>query len=167
MTMTTYSVLFVCMGNICRSPTAHGVFRQKVIDQGLAHWLQVDSAGTHNYHPGSPPDERSQTHAAKRGYDLSDLRARQIREDDFVKHDLILVMDLENLALVQEECPPEHQHKVRRLTEFCLLQNSQVVPDPYYGGRNGFENVLDLVEDACEGLLQHVTRRGGSVGRAI
>src|SRR5664280_2105302 len=90
MTMTTYSVLFVCMGNICRSPTAHGVFRQKVIDQGLAHWLQVDSAGTHNYHPGSPPDERSQTHAAKRGYDLSDLRARQIREDDFVKHDLIL-----------------------------------------------------------------------------
>ena len=126
MTMTTYSVLFVCMGNICRSPTAHGVFRQKVIDQGLAHWVQVDSAGTHNYHPGSPPDERSQSHAAKRGYDLSDLRARQIRDVDFERHDLILVMDLENLALVQEECPPEHQHKIRRLTEFCLLQNSQV-----------------------------------------
>ncbi|NMM14154.1 MAG: low molecular weight phosphotyrosine protein phosphatase [Rhodoferax sp.] len=160
--MNTYSVLFVCMGNICRSPTAHGVFRQKVIDQDLAHLVQVDSAGTHNYHPGSPPDERSQTHAAKRGYDLSDLRARQIRDVDFVKHDLILVMDLENLALVQEECPPEHQHKVRRLTEFCLQQKSQVVPDPYYGGKNGFENVLDLVEDACEGLLQHVKRRGGS-----
>jgi len=163
MTMTTYSVLFVCMGNICRSPTAHGVFRQKVIHQGLANWVQVDSAGTHNYHPGSPPDERSQAHAATRGYDLSDLRARQIRDVDFEKHDLILVMDLENLALVQEECPPEHQHKVRRLTEFCLLQESQVVPDPYYGGKNGFETVLDLVEDACDGLILHVKQQGGSI----
>lgn len=163
MTKTTYSVLFVCMGNICRSPTAHGVFRQKVIDQGLAHWLQVDSAGTHNYHPGSPPDERSQSHAAKRGYDLSDLRAHQIRDVDFEKNDLILAMDLENLALLQDACPPEHQHKVRRLTEFCLQQESQVVPDPYYGGKNGFETVLDLVEDACEGLLQHLKQKDRSV----
>lgn len=161
-TTTTYSVLFVCMGNICPSPTAHGVFRQKVIDQGLANWVQVDSAGTHNYHPGSPPDERSQAHAATRGYDLSDLRARQIRDVDFEKHDLILVMDLENLALVHDACPPEHQHKVRRLTEFCLLQESQVVPDPYYGGKNGFETVLDLVEDACDGLILHVKQKGGS-----
>jgi len=100
--MTTYSILFVCMGNICRSPTAHGVFRQMVIDQGLSAWVKVDSAGTHNYHPGSPPDERSQAHAAKRSYDLSDLRVRQIQNADFARHDLLLVMDMGNLALVLE-----------------------------------------------------------------
>ena len=146
------------MGNICRSPTAHGVFRQKVIDSGLSHLMEVDSAGTHNYHPNSPPDERSQRHAAKRGYDLTDLRARQIRADDFERFDLILVMDMDNLALVQEQCPQAHQHKVRRLTEFCLQHNSNVVPDPYYGGKTGFEDVLDLVEDACEGLIMHVKK---------
>jgi len=154
--MKKYSVLFVCMGNICRSPTAHGVFRKKVIDQGLAHSVVVDSAGTHNYHPGSPPDERSREHATKRGYDLSDLRARQIEAIDFERHDLILVMDWDNLALVQEACPPAHQAKVRRLTEFCLVHESPVVPDPYFGGAKGFDHVLDLVEDACDGLLRHV-----------
>lgn len=154
--MKTYSVLFVCMGNICRSPTAHGVFRQKLIEHGLADQVQVDSAGTHNYHPGSPPDERSQAHAVKRGYDLSDLRARQIADADFASHDLILAMDWDNLALIQAECPAEYQGKVRRLTEFCLKHESPVVPDPYYGGKDGFEHVLDLVEDACEGLIRHV-----------
>ena len=157
--MTPYSVLFVCMGNICRSPTAHGVFRHKVKENGLDQWVNVDSAGTHNYHPGSPPDERSQAHAAKRGYDLADLRARQIQDDDFEAYDLILVMDRGNLALVQQECPPAHQHKVRRLTEFCLAFNSAEVPDPYYGGVKGFEHVLDLVEDACEGLMLHIKCR--------
>lgn len=154
--MTHFSVLFVCMGNICRSPTAHGVFRHKVREQGLSGAVEVDSAGTHNFHPNSPPDERSQAHAGKRGYDLSDLRARQIQDSDFEKFDLILVMDLDNLALLQEQCPPTHQHKVRRLTEFCVQFDSAVVPDPYYGGTGGFEHVLDLVEDACNGLLQHV-----------
>jgi protein-tyrosine phosphatase len=153
-----YSVLFVCMGNICRSPTAHGVFRQKVIDQGLADWVEVDSAGTHNYHPNSPPDERSQEHAANRGYDLSDLRARQITAEDFDRHDLILVMDWDNLALVQDECQQQHQAKIRRLTEFCIEHDATVVPDPYYGGVSGFDKVLDLVEDACDGLLRHVRR---------
>jgi protein-tyrosine phosphatase len=157
--MKKVSILFVCMGNICRSPTAHGVFRQKVIDQGLAHLVNVDSAGTHNYHPNSPPDERSQAHAAKRGYDLSDLRARQIQDEDFDRYDLILVMDWDNLALVQGECPPQHQAKVRRLTEFCIQHDSQVVPDPYYGGSKGFDQVLDLVEDACDGLVNHVGQR--------
>jgi protein-tyrosine phosphatase len=154
--MKTYSVLFVCMGNICRSPTAHGVFRHKVKEQGLDHLITADSAGTHNYHPGSPPDDRSREHAAQRGYDLADLRARQITDGDFERHDLILVMDWDNLALVQDECPPRHQHKVRRLTEFCLQSDSPVVPDPYYGGASGFDQVLDLVEDACDGLLRHV-----------
>ena len=157
--MKSYSLLFVCMGNICRSPTAHGVFRHKVRAAGLESRIQVDSAGTHNYHPNSPPDERSQEHASLRGYDLSDLRARQIRDADFEAHDLILVMDWDNLALVQEICPAENQSKVRRLTEFCMTHESPVVPDPYYGGATGFEQVLDLVEDACEGLLKHVQRR--------
>lgn len=144
------------MGNICRSPTAHGVFRQKVREHGLAQQVQVDSAGTHNYHPGSPPDERSQRHARTRGYDLSDLRARQIAQEDFGQFDLILVMDGDNLASVMEECPPHHRHKIQRLTEFCQVMDSPVVPDPYYGGSKGFDHVLDLVEDASNGLIVHV-----------
>jgi protein-tyrosine phosphatase len=153
--MTRYSVLFVCMGNICRSPTAHGVFRHMVQASGLARRVHVDSAGTHNYHPGSPPDERSQEHAALRGYTLTDLRARQIHSVDFKKYDLILAMDWDNLALLQQRCPPQYQSRLRRLTEFCSRHSSPVVPDPYYGGAQGFEHVLDLVEDACEGLLIH------------
>jgi len=141
------------MGNICRSPTAHGVFRHKVAELGLSASVAVDSAGTHNFHPNSPPDERSQAHAAKRGYDLSDLRARQIQRTDFESFDLILVMDAENLEALNNDCPPAHLHKIRRLTEFCLDHETPVVPDPYYGGANGFDHVLDLVEDACEGLL--------------
>lgn len=156
-----YHVLFVCMGNICRSPTADGVFRHKLQRQGLSHLVSVDSAGTHNYHPDSPPDERSQLHAARRGYDLSSLRARQVRAADFATFDLILVMDWDNLALLQETCPPPHRHKLRRLTEFCQMHSSPVVPDPYYGGERGFEQVLDLVEDACDGLLAHVRQQLG------
>jgi protein-tyrosine phosphatase len=152
----TYSVLFVCMGNICRSPTADGVFRQKLIDHGLSGLVRVDSAGTHNYHPDSPPDERSQLHAFRRGYDLSALRARQVVDDDYAQFDLILAMDWDNLALLQDDCPPEHLHKLRRFTEFCLQFDSPVVPDPYFGGADGFEQVLDLVEDASQGLLQYV-----------
>ena len=152
----TYSVLFVCMGNICRSPTADGVFRKKVQDHQLGHAVRVDSAGTHNYHPNSPPDARSQAAAARRGYNLADLRARQVQDADYAEFDLILAMDWDNLALLQADCPPEHQRKLRRLTEFCQHSNSPVVPDPYYGEADGFETVLDLVEDACDGLLAHV-----------
>jgi protein-tyrosine phosphatase len=144
------------MGNICRSPTAHGVFQHMVRARGLSDRVLVDSAGTHNFHPGSPPDGRSQEHASKRGYDLSDLRARQIKEADFARHNLILVMDWDNLALVQDCCPLEHQKKVRRLTEFCSAYDSPVVPDPYYGGAGGFDYALDLVEDACAGLLTYI-----------
>ncbi|WP_294771806.1 low molecular weight protein-tyrosine-phosphatase [uncultured Rhodoferax sp.] len=158
--MTQYTVLFVCMGNICRSPTAHGVMRHKVRARGWDAQLRVDSAGTHNYHPGEPPDARSQQHATRRGYAMADLRARALRAADFEHADLILVMDWDNLALVQQRCPPQHQTKVRRLTEFCLRHDSPVVPDPYYGGADGFEQVLDLVEDACEGLLAHLEREG-------
>ncbi|MDR7306802.1 low molecular weight protein-tyrosine-phosphatase [Rhodoferax saidenbachensis] len=125
--MPDYRLLFVCMGNICRSPTAHGVMCHKVLQRGWQDRVLVDSAGTHNYHPGEAPDPRSQTHAARRGYDLSDL-------------------------------PPAHQAKLRRLTEFCQRHDSPEVPDPYYGGSGGFDTVLDLVEDACDGLLLHVQR---------
>ena len=158
--MKIYAVLFVCMGNICRSPTADGVFRAKLKQLGLQNKVQVDSAGTHNYHPDSPPDARSQMLAARRGYDLSELRARQIRDADFEHFDLILAMDWDNLALLQDLCPPEYYSKVRRLTEFCQQLDSPVVPDPYYGGDAGFEEVLDLVEDACNGLLLHLQKAG-------
>lgn len=160
-TVKYFSVLFVCMGNICRSPTAHGVFRHKVREHGLENWIAVDSAGTHNFHPGSPPDDRSQEHASRRGYDLADLRARQITDSDFQRLDLILVMDWDNLALVEDLCPTQHLPKVRRLTEFCMHHDSPVVPDPYYGAASGFDQVLDLVEDACDGLLRHVRERIG------
>jgi protein-tyrosine phosphatase len=156
--MKPYAILFVCMGNICRSPTADGVLRHKVRSLGLEHSVTVDSAGTHNYHPNSPPDSRSQEHAALRGYDLSLLRARQIKAADFAAFDLILAMDWDNLALVQGRCPPEHQKKVRRLTEFCLHHSDTVVPDPYYDGAPAFEQVLDLVEDACDGLIRHIQK---------
>jgi protein-tyrosine phosphatase len=147
------SVLFVCMGNICRSPTAEGVFRHRVERAGLAGRIHVDSAGTHNYHPGSPPDERSQEHAARRGYDLSAQRARQVQPADFERFDLILAMDWDNLALLEELCPPHARRKVKRFMEFARTSDSPVVPDPYYGGTAGFEQVLDHVEDASDGLL--------------
>ncbi len=154
-----FSVLFICMGNICRSPTAHGVFRDRVRRAGLEHCVRVDSAGTHNYHPGDPPDQRSQRAAAMRGYDLSDLRARQLRDEDFDRHHLLLAMDWDNLALTEQRCPPSQRRKLRRLTEFCRRHEATVVPDPYYGGEAGFMHVLDLIEDACDGLLAHVQQQ--------
>ena len=163
----SFSVLFLCMGNICRSPTAHGVFRQKVQQAGLAHKVFVTSAVTHNYHPGEPPDRRSQRTAGERGYDISDLRARQLNEQDFEQHDLLLAMDWDNLALAEQRCPPAHRRKLRRLTEFCRQHEAAVVPDPYYGGETGFQQVLDLIEDACDGLLEHVSSHFASPTAAI
>jgi protein-tyrosine phosphatase len=167
-----FHVTFVCMGNICRSPTAHGVFRKKVQGAGWASSVRVDSAGTHGYHPGEPPDHRSQRHARARGYELADLRARRLEKSDFELADLLLVMDGDNLAASEQRCPPQHRHKLRRLTEFCRVHRSLDVPDPYNGEPRDFERVLDLVEDACEGLLAHVRqelvarRTEGSVGKA-
>lgn len=154
-----FRVLFVCMGNICRSPTAHAVMRHMVRHQGLAERIHVDSAGTHTYHLGHAPDARSQQHAQARGYAMNDLRARQVTAHDFAHHDLLLAMDWDNLALLQQQCPPEHQHKVRRLAEFFQRNHDTVVPDPYDGGDQGFEEVLSLVEDGCQGLLAHIQQR--------
>jgi protein-tyrosine phosphatase len=148
-----YSVLMVCMGNICRSPTAEGVLRHLVHEAGLDEQVHIDSAGTLDYHVGSPPDARSQKHAKKRGYDLSSQRARQVSRRDFERFDLILAMDWQNLEELRELCPPEHLRKLRRLMEFAPSGVSEVVADPYYGGHDGFERVLDHIEEACRGLL--------------
>jgi protein-tyrosine phosphatase len=153
------SILFCCMGNICRSPTAEAVMRHKLREAGLHEDVRVDSAGTHAWHAGAPPDYRSAHHAARRGYDLSALRAREVVDADFDRFDLILAMDWDNLALLEERCPSSHQRKLGRLTEHCRRHDSPVVPDPYAGGPQGFEEVLDLVEDACEGLLELIRRQ--------
>jgi protein-tyrosine phosphatase len=151
-----YHILFVCMGNICRSPTAHAVMRHLLGDAKLLPCVRVDSAGTHAYHLDAAPDVRSQHHASARGYDLSDLRARQIQSQDFQQADLILAMDWNNLALLQAQCPPDTAHKVRRMAEFFQHHPDTVVPDPYEDGPAGFEKVIDLIEDGCQGLLQHL-----------
>lgn len=151
-----FRVVFFCMGNICRSPTAEAVFRQRVRASGLEGEVAIDSAGTHDYHVGAPPDARSQRHAHKRGYDLSALRGRQLSPDDFLHADLLLAMDEDNLALAQRRCPPPWQHKLRLLMSFARNPAEPTVPDPYTGGPAAFETVLDLVEEACDGLLDHV-----------
>ncbi len=153
-------ILMVCMGNICRSPTAEAVLRTKVAQAGLAKQVVVESAGTHNYHPGSPPDARSQQHALRRGYDLSQLKARQVQQGDYADFDLILAMDWDNLALLQVDCPPQHAGKLKLLMEFAppALSLGPVVPDPYSGGAAGFDHVLDLTEAACAGLVHYLAR---------
>ena len=159
MNQADLKILFVCMGNICRSPTAEGVFRKKLASAGLLHKVHIDSAGTHNYHPNSPPDERSQSHALRRGYDLSNLRARAVQENDFKAFDLLLTMDWDNRALLEERCPPENQHKIRGFAEFLQTTQASAIPDPYYGGEQGFEHVLDLIEEASDGLMQLVIQK--------
>ena len=141
-------VLFVCTGNICRSPTAEGVLRRLAELERLN--VHVESRGTHDYHVGEPPDERAQEHAKRRGYDLSAQRARHISRRDFEEFDLVLAMDRGHLRILQRLCPPQHAGKVR-----LFLQEADV-PDPYYGGAEGFEQVLDLVEAACRGLLHEM-----------
>lgn len=147
-------VLMVCMGNICRSPTAQGVLEAFARQSGWDGRLTVDSAGTHNYHIGKAPDQRAQKHAARRGYDLSAQRARQLQVEDFERFDWVLVMDADNAHRARSLCPAEHRHKIRLLSSFCTQHRAAEVPDPYYGADNGFELVLDLAEDACAGLLR-------------
>jgi protein-tyrosine phosphatase len=152
-----FRVLMVCLGNICRSPTAEGVFRHRLRRDGLDGWVEVDSAGTSAWHDGAPPDRRSQQHARRRGYDLSAQRSRPVRPTDFSEFDLLLAMDFENLEELQEACPPEHRHKLKRLMEYARRhRDCPVVPDPYQGADDHFEQVLDLIEDACDGLAEHL-----------
>jgi protein-tyrosine phosphatase len=149
------NILFVCMGNICRSPTAEAVFTSFVKQAGLSGQISVDSAGTHNYHIGAPPDLRSQQAALRRGYDMGDLRARQIQSIDFQKFDLILAMDNDNLQLLLQLSPTVYQSKIKLFCEFNHTIGKSEVPDPYLGDAAGFECVLDLVENASTGLLQY------------
>lgn len=154
-----YQILFVCMGNICRSPTAEAVFYKRLANQKLLHKVKIDSAGTHNFHPDAPPDERSQMHALKRGYEMSHLRARQVVDSDFEEFDFLLTMDWDNRALLEERCPAQHLHKVRGLAEFLQTSQASVIPDPYYGGDQGFEQVLDLIEEASDGLMKFTLQK--------
>ncbi|MBV4398222.1 low molecular weight phosphotyrosine protein phosphatase [Advenella alkanexedens] len=152
-------VLFVCMGNICRSPSAEGVLRRLVQEAGLQNSIQVDSAGTHNYHIGDAPDGRAQLAARKRGYDISQHRARQVTVEDFTEYDLILAMDWDNLSYMQQICPKPLRHKLMLLMRFANDYEEATVPDPYYGGLDGFFKMLDYLEDACQGVFEIVSKR--------
>ncbi len=149
-------ILFVCMGNICRSPTAEAVFRKMAEEAGLIERIFIDSAGTHDYHIGSPPDERSMRAARGRGYDMSGLRARQVEAKDFLVFDHVLAMDRNNLAILKRIAGPGLQGKARLFMEFSRDFQDSEVPDPYYGGAQGFETVLDRVESASRGLLAQI-----------
>lgn len=153
------SVVFVCMGNICRSPTAEAVFRHYVEDAGLAESILIDSAGTHDYHIGEPPDLRAQRAAGRRGYEMGALRGRQVEEGDFRRFDYVLAMDRANLAILQRLAPPESRARVQLFLDYARHHDGCEVPDPYYGGAEGFERVLDMAEDAAQGLLQHIRER--------
>ena len=152
-------ILMVCMGNICRSPTAEGVFREFARRHAPDLELEVDSAGTHDYHVGEPPDPRALTAASRRGLDISSLRARQVDDADFERFDLILAMDRQNYETLLESSPAQYRSRIRLLLEFADDASREEVPDPYYGGTKGFEEVLDLLEDAAAGLLAEVRRQ--------
>jgi protein-tyrosine phosphatase len=152
-------ILFCCMGNICRSPTAEGVARVLAERGGVASCFEFDSAGTHGYHVGDPPDARTCKAAAQRGYDLAQLRARQVNDFDFVRFDRILAMDNENLERLRQFCPVQYRNKLGLFLDFSERFEESEVPDPYYGGSAGFEWVLDLVEDAAAGLLKQLGQR--------
>ncbi len=153
-------VLFVCMGNICRSPVAEGVFRRMLESAGLSDKVYVDSAGTHSYHIGAPPDSRSQATARLRGVELRGLRARQVVVNDFAEFEHVLAMDRDNLEHLLALCPDAAlRARVQLFMDFAPDLPEREVPDPYYGGAGGFERVMDLVEEAAQGLLVHIRER--------
>ena len=150
------SVLFVCMGNICRSPTAEGVFRHFVEKEGLTSEIEIDSAGTHAYHVNEPADRRASAAAERRGYSLDGIRARRVDASDFERFDYIVAMDRDNLSMLQSQSDDQHEQKIRLFLEFAGRPGQSDVPDPYYGGTQGFERVLDLVEEGARGLLEEI-----------
>jgi protein-tyrosine phosphatase len=152
-------ILFVCLGNICRSPSAEAVLREIAAREAPDLGIEVDSAGTAGYHIGSPPDERSQEAARRRGYDMAPLRARIVEPHDFERFDLILAMDSDNLSILRRRAPVAARERVRLFLEFAPDAGVTEVPDPYYGGAAGFEQVLDLVEAAARGLIAHLRER--------
>ena len=161
---STVSVLFVCLGNICRSPTAQAVFVDKAKRQSFN--VHVDSAGTAGFHKGAAPDKRSQLIAQQRNYDLSSLKCRRVSEEDFEKFDYIIAMDKSNVRELKRKCPEELQHKVSLLMSYTD-STFEEVPDPYYGGGKGFDLVLDLIEQACDGLLHHLISNSNSNSKEV
>lgn len=157
MSNSTPSVLFVCLGNICRSPTAHAVFRHLAKQEGVP--VRVESAGTIGYHQGNPPDPRAQEAGEARGYDFSGLSAQQVQDSDFQEFDFIFAMDKSNLKDLQARCPTQYMHKISLFLSLLGPQDETEVPDPYYGGSSGFEHVLDLVEKASKRLLSQLVQR--------
>jgi protein-tyrosine phosphatase len=149
-----HKILFVCTGNICRSPTAEGVARRLAAQLGVEHLFEFDSAGTHGYHVGDPPDPRTIAAALRRGYDLSPLRARRVTEFDFIRFDHVLAMGQDHLDWLHSACPSPQRNKLRLFLDYCQSFDADEVPDPYYGGAAGFEHVLDLVEDAAAQLIR-------------
>ena len=158
----SYSVLFVCMGNICRSPTAEGVFRRLVAERAPDLLIEIDSAGTHDYHVGDPPDRRAVAAAARRGVDLRSLRARTVEQSDFERFDLVIAMDRLNREVLLDRSPERYRERVRLFLEFAPAIDEEDVPDPYYGGPVGFERVLDLAEEASLGLLGELRSRAAA-----
>ena len=153
-------ILFVCQGNICRSPAAEGVFNRIVSDAGVAHGFETDSAGTIGFHAGEPADARMQKHAAKRGYKLTSISRKVKVPDDFNRFDMLIAMDNENFNDLKRVAPtPDHAAKVYKMVQFATRGKYAGVPDPYYGGDAGFELVLDILEDACNGLLDSIVRK--------
>ena len=152
-------VLFVCLGNICRSPMAEGVFRHVVRTADLEHRIEIDSAGTHAYHVGEPPDSRAQATALAAGIDIGSLRGRQALAEDFHAFDYVLAMDSENLHNLRAICPADCGHKLRLFMEFAPHRSEREVPDPYFGGASGFNRVLDMVKEAAHGLLEDIRLR--------
>lgn len=150
------NVLFVCMGNICRSPMAEGIFRREIAKAGLMDKVHIDSAGTHSYHVGSKPDQRAQNAANKRGVNISGLRGRQVADVDFEKFDYILAMDTANLNNLKRRAPARLHGKLRLLLSYSRKYPNLDVPDPYYGGISGFEENLDMIEDAVQGLIKEI-----------
>lgn len=153
------AVLFVCMGNICRSPTAQGVMEARLLREGLADRVVVDSAGTHDYHIGKPPDERAQAVARKRGIEIGRQRARQAERDDFEQFDYVLAMDRDNLELLRAICPRGKEARLELFLAYAPHLERQDVPDPYWGGPDGFERVLDMIEAAADGLIAAIRQR--------
>lgn len=151
-------VLFVCMGNMCRSPTAEAVFRKRLAVAGLSQRIECDSAGTHDVQLGIAPDGRAKATALRRGYDVSRRGGRQIDDADFDRFDLILAMDRHNLSSLRQRAPSQHHAKIRLLLEFAARRTESEVPDPYYGTLRAFDLVLDMIEDACDGLLEYLIR---------